>query len=95
MPKYYDFKVCGYYLYFTSHCIVEAMHVHASDQRLTEHGSAKLFVRGNGDTIVKEQGSLTDKELRVVRKFVKGNYQEMFLKWKEMSSNGFYGEAQP
>ena len=26
MPKYYDFMICGYYLYFTSHCIVEAMH---------------------------------------------------------------------
>lgn len=47
MPKYYDFMICGYYLYFTSHCIVEAMHVHASDRRLTECGSAKLFVKGN------------------------------------------------
>ena len=26
MPKYYGYKVYGYYLYFTSHCIVEAMH---------------------------------------------------------------------
>ena len=30
MPKYYDFKVAGYYLYFTSF-LVECMHVHASD----------------------------------------------------------------
>ena len=22
MPKYYDFKVAGYYLYFTSFCVV-------------------------------------------------------------------------
>ena len=29
MPKYYEFKVAGYYLYFTSHCIIECMHVHA------------------------------------------------------------------
>ena len=29
MPKYYGYKAYGYYLYFTSHCIVEAMHVHA------------------------------------------------------------------
>ena len=85
-------KICGYYLYFTSHCIIEAMHVHASDKRLTESGSAKLFVKGNGDTIVKEQGILTDKELRIIREFVKDNYQEMFLKWSEMSDNGFYGE---
>ena len=27
MPKYYDFKVAGYYLYFTSFCVVECMHV--------------------------------------------------------------------
>ena len=29
MPKYFDFKVCGYYLYFTNKCIIECMHVHA------------------------------------------------------------------
>lgn len=92
MPKYFDFKICGYYLYFTSHCIVEAMHVHASDLRLTEQGSAKLFVKGNGDTIVKDKGILTDKELRIIREFVKDNYQDMFMKWSEMSNNGFYGE---
>ena len=34
MPKYYEFKVCGYYLYYTAHCIIEAMHVHASDKKL-------------------------------------------------------------
>ena len=66
------------------------MHVHASDRHLTESGSAKLFVMGNGDTIVKEQGVLTNKELRIIREFVKDNYQEMFLKWSEMSNNGFY-----
>ena len=69
--------ICGYYLYFISHCIVEAMHVHASDRHLTESGSAKLFVMGNGDTIVKEQGVLTNKELRIIREFIKDNYQEM------------------
>ena len=52
MPQYYTFMVCGYYLYFTSHCIIEAMHVHASDRKLTEAGSAKFFVMSNGDTTV-------------------------------------------
>lgn len=82
--------ICGYYLYFTSHCIIEAMHVHASDKRLTEAGSAKLFVKGNGDTVVQEQGRLTDRELRIVRDFVKDNYKEMYLKWSTMSQQGFY-----
>lgn len=26
MPKYSEFKIAGCYLYFTSKCIVEAMH---------------------------------------------------------------------
>ena len=61
MPKYYEFKIAGYYLYFTSYCVIECMHVHASDRRLTEAGSAKFFVRDNGDTVLQERGILTDR----------------------------------
>lgn len=39
MPKYYELKVAGYYLYFTSFCIVECKHVHASDRKMTEVSS--------------------------------------------------------
>jgi hypothetical protein len=92
MPKYYEFKVCGYYLYFTSHCIIEAMHVHASDKKLTESGSAKFFVKSNGDTTVEKKGILSEKEIRIIREFIKCNYKEMYLKWGEKSDNGFYGE---
>ena len=52
MPKYYDFKVSGYYLYFTSFCVIECMHAHASDRKLTEAGSAKLFVKEDGETVI-------------------------------------------
>lgn len=92
MPKYYDFKVCGYYLYFTAHCIIECMHVHASDRKLTEAGSAKLFVKSNGDTIVQNQGMLTDREMNKIQGFIKENYKEMYLKWASMSDHGFYGD---
>ena len=54
MPKYFSFKVAGYFLYFTSKCIIEAFHVHASDSKLTEESSAKFFVKGNGDTIIQK-----------------------------------------
>ena len=54
MPKYYEYKIAGYYLYFTSYCVIECMHVHASDRKLTETGSAKFFVKDNGDRILKE-----------------------------------------
>ena len=90
MPKYYDFMICGYYLYFTSHCIIEAMHVHASDKHLTESCSAKLFVMSNGDTEVRKQGKLSDKEMRIIRAFIKDNYKEMYIKWSEMSDQGYY-----
>lgn len=92
MPKYYDFKVCGYYLYFTAHCIVECMHVHASDARLTEAGSAKFFVRSDGDAVLQNRGRLTDQEARIIRDFIKKNYRDMYLKWSSMSDRGFFGE---
>lgn len=92
MPKYYEFMVAGYYLYFTSHCVIECMHVHASDKRLTEEASAKFFVKENGDTVVQNTGILNDRELRKIQKFIKLNYQEMYLKWSAYSQQGFYGE---
>ena len=90
MPKYYEFKIAGYYLYFTSHCVIECMHVHASDRKLTESGSAKFFVWENGDTVLQNRGILKDREIRIIQGFIKQNYQEMYLKWAEYSSEGFY-----
>jgi len=92
MPKYYEFKVCGYYLYYTTHCVVEAMHVHASDRKLTEAGSAKFFVKSNGDTTVEKAGILSDREINKIRDFIKKNYKEMYLKWLEISDNTFFEE---
>lgn len=66
------------------------MHVHASDRKLTEAGSAKFFVKGNGDTILQHRGILTDTEIRKIQKFIKEHYQEMYLKWSEYSQNGYY-----
>ena len=92
MPKYYEFKVYGYYLYYTSSCVIEAMHVHASDRKLTEAGSAKFFVKNNGDTTVEKQGILSEREARKIRDFIKKHYKEMYLKWIETSNTGFYGD---
>ena len=90
MPKYYEFKVAGYYLYFTSFCVVECMHVHASDRKLTETGSAKLFVKNNGDTVVQNKGLLNDREMAKIQQFIKENYKEMHIHWLQYSNNGFY-----
>lgn len=90
MPKYYRFKVCGYYLYYTASCTVEAMHVHASDRKLTEVGSAKFFVKENGDTTVEKRGQLNDREIHQIRAFIKKYYREMYLKWQEIAATGYY-----
>lgn len=92
MPKYYEYKIAGYYLYFTSYCVIECMLVHASDRRLTEAGSAKFFVKENGDTLVQNRGILNDREIRKIQEFIKQNYQEMYLKWAEYSHEGYYGK---
>lgn len=90
MPKYYEFKVCGYYLYFTAKCIVEAFHVHASDSKLTEAGSAKFFVKENGDTEIRDKGMLSRIELGTIQRFIKENYKEMYKKWSALSDIGFF-----
>lgn len=87
MPKYYEFKVAGYYLYFTSFCVVECMHVHASDKKLTEAGSAKFFVKGNGDSVLQNKGILTDREISKIQAFIKENYEKMYEKWAQYSEN--------
>ena len=86
MPKYYEFKVAGYYLYFTSFCVVECMHVHASDKKLTEAGSAKFFVKGNGDSVLQNKGILTDREISKIQAFIKENYEKMYEKWAQDNS---------
>ena len=90
MPKYYEYKIAGYYLYFTSFCIVECMHAHASDRKLTEAGSAKFFVKENGDSVLQNRGVLNDREIRAIQIFIKNNYKDMYLKWSQYSRNGYY-----
>ena len=90
MPKYYEFKICGYYLYFTSKCIVEAMHVHASDRKLTETSSAKFFVRSDGSSILQRRGDLKDREIGIISRFIQQNYLDMYKTWKDFGGKEFY-----
>lgn len=93
MPKYFEYKVAGYYLYFTSSCVIEAMHVHASDRKLTEAGSAKFWVHSNGDTeLANSNHVLKQHEILEIQKFIKRNYKKMYETWRKKSVNGFYGE---
>ena len=92
MPKYYPFKIYGYYLYFTSHCVLECMHAHASDEELTEAGSAKFFVRSDGSTRLMNRGTLNDRQINGIKKFIQQNYEAMYITWRTISNNGYYEE---
>lgn len=92
MPKYTSDIVAGYSLYFTSKCIIEAMHVHASDGNCEEAGSAKLYVYENGDTKITEWGSVNDIDMRKIQLYIKNNYKVMYKKWRQYSDNGFYNK---
>lgn len=90
MPKYTNDVVAGYILYFTSKCVVEAMHVHASDRAMTEQSSAKIFVYKNGETKVERQGTVNDIDMHKIRTYIKNNHQQMYEKWCQYSDNGYY-----
>lgn len=91
MPKYYEYMVAGYYLYFTSHCVIEAMHVHASNKELKESGSAKFWVYEDGSTkLAHNNHHLKSHEITEIQKFIKENYKDMFNTWSKRSSKGFY-----
>ena len=39
-----DMIVCGYYLYFTSKCFLEAMHVHAMYDKWQEYSKTSSYI---------------------------------------------------
>ena len=82
LPKYFLDKIAGYYLYYTKHCVIECMHAHASDKKLTEGGSAKFFVLADGSTIIQNRGILNDREILKIQKFIKLHYLEC-MGWGE------------
>jgi len=90
MPKYTSDIVAGYTLYFTSKCIIEAMHVHASDKSLNASTSAKLFVKDNGDTVIERNGQVNQSDMAKIQKYIKLNYKIMYKKWSTYSDTGYY-----
>ena len=68
----------------------QAMHVHASDRKLTEQKSAKFFVRADGSSVLRRRGDLTKSQQIGIQAYIKKNYLSMFALWSMMSSNGFF-----
>ena len=43
------------------------------------------------DAAVANRGRLNDREVSGIREFIKDNYREMYLRWPEISDEGFFG----
>lgn len=59
--------------------------------------AAEMIINGYAftkdcETTIENEGQLTDREIRMIREFIKDNYKEMYMKWAQKSDNGFYGE---
>lgn len=65
---------------------------YAFERKLTEAGSAKFFVKANGDAILQNRGILTDREINKITQFIKANYQDMYITWANYSKNGYFGK---
>lgn len=37
----------------------------------------------NGETTIENIGQLSDREIRIIREFIKENYKEMYMKWRK------------
>ena len=69
---------------------IKKVEVSYADSKMTEAGSAKFFVKADGETQVAEKGQLNEREISGIQAFIRKHYQEMYLKWSEMSDSGFY-----
>jgi len=92
MPKYTSDMIAGYVLYFTSKCIVEAMHVHAGDKKMNSVSAAKIFVFENGDTKVERWGTVNETDMKVICDYIKNNHTEMYKKWINFGGRDYYGK---
>ena len=93
MPDYFSSTVCGYRLYFTSSCTIEAFHVHASNKRkYDEKTAAKQFVYANGDTRVMRCGDVSTKDMTAIQRFIKANYLSMYALWQQYSAQTYYNK---
>ena len=88
MKDTYRYK--AYYVYFTSHCLIEAFHVHSGKDK-KRAGSAKFWIREDGSSVIAKKGKLSDKTLRGIQGFISNNYQLLYKDWIESGGEpGFY-----
>ena len=71
--------VCGYAFSQTEEGFIRVVYLHPPYHALVMTSEGEVT-----------ETNMDDIEISIVREFAKDNYQEMFLKWSEMSNNGFY-----
>ena len=67
--------------------LFDAQIVHGAEYR-----ARSIRANTKSETVVTSRGILTDREISKIQKFIKQNYQEMYLKWSAYSEQGFYNK---
>ena len=57
-----------------------------------EHPDRAAVLQPDGDTVIQNRGTVSDKDMRTIQKYIKTNYLTMFEMWPQYSEHGFYCE---
>lgn len=66
-------------------CIIEPVHSHVSDTKLTQRGSAKIWLSDDGRAIVQDRGKISDSDLRKICRYIELNFDDMVGKWENFT----------
>ena len=93
MPKYTKQKIAGYWLYYTSDCLLEGIiHVHANEPKPTREASAKVWVHADGTSTVEHYGKVSKKDMNVIQEWIYRNVDMIRNEWHSNNMGGEFKE---
>lgn len=87
MGKIVEYKVYGYYIYYTMHCLSEGIiHVHTNPNNIgSERNAGKFFVYEDGRSRLEKKGCMSDKDVLKIQGWIKDNIDIIKNKWLDKS----------
>ena len=65
------------------------MHMQATGNILNQ-ARPSFFVYSDGRTYVQNKGQLTEYQIRIIQRYIKKHYMEMYEMWARDTDTGFY-----
>ncbi len=88
MGKYVNYKVAGYWIYYTMKCLGEGIvHVHANSKTIKK-GAAKIWVHSDGTSTVADYGIINARDMNEIQEWIKNNMDIIMNEWFVVNSLG-------